>query len=358
MSTNPVHAADGIHVLHAARDCPGVAAVDIPALAARLRDTSGSAACVLGVAHAGVHLDWLATPHASGWLAPSPAGAAVDFTAVEFRLRSAVARGFVAADAAVLARTPAGAALPTLSWDDVPPAPVGLDVPRAGRPLGLYAIAAEAAMLLRLADAGVRTVQLRVKTPAAPDAAWHAALRTQAGQAVRLCREAGVTLFINDHWELARDCGAHGVHLGQEDLLAMSADARAALLASGLALGVSSHSPWELSRAIGLAPSYIACGPVWSTITKDMPWLPQGLDNLAWWCRMAGAPVVAIGGVLAAGHVRQAIAAGADGVCLVRGFGADPAATTPALLAAVDQGLRDRANAPPAPGEPHPSLPH
>ena len=35
---------------------------------------------------------------------------------------------------------------------------------------------------------------------------------------------------------------------------------------------------------------YIACGPVWPTTTKDMPWLPQGLDNLAWWARMSPEP--------------------------------------------------------------------
>ena len=43
-----------------------------------------------------------------------------------------------------------------------------------------------------------------------------------------------------------------------------------------------------------LSPRYIACGPVWPTLTKAMPWIAQGLDNLAWWCRMAGVPVVAI----------------------------------------------------------------
>ena len=39
--------------------------------------------------------------------------------------------------------------------------------------------------------------------------------------------------------------------------------------------------------------SVVACGPVWPTLTKAMPWVPQGLDNLAWWVHMAGVPVEA-----------------------------------------------------------------
>jgi hydroxymethylpyrimidine kinase / phosphomethylpyrimidine kinase / thiamine-phosphate diphosphorylase len=89
-------------------------------------------------------------------------------------------------------------------------------------------------------------------------------------------------------------------------------------------LGISSHSLWELARARSLAPAYIACGPVWPTLTKVMPWRPQGLDNLAWWCTMAGAPVVAIGGILSAEQITQAARCGASGVCAVRVLGDDP----------------------------------
>jgi thiamine monophosphate synthase len=102
-----------------------------------------------------------------------------------------------------------------------------------------------------------------------------------------------------------------------------------------------------------LAPRYIACGPVWPTITKAMPWRPQGLDNLTWWCRMAGTPVVAIGGVLDAQHVSEAARCGADGVCIVRGLGESPARVVPALQAALAAG---RVQAPPEVASPHPSL--
>jgi thiamine monophosphate synthase len=101
---------------------------------------------------------------------------------------------------------------------------------------------------------------------------------------------------------------------------------------------VSSHSLWELARALTLSPRYVACGPVWPTLTKDMPWLPQGTDNLAWWCRAAGVPVTAIGGILGPAEVEAAARTGADGVCIVRGLGEDPRRTLPAFDAALAAG--------------------
>ena len=101
--------------------------------------------------------------------------------------------------------------------------------------------------------------------------------------------------------------------------------------------------------------SVVACGPVWPTLTKAMPWVPQGLDNLAWWVHMAGVPVVAIGGILAPAQASQAAQSGASAVCVVRGLSDEPAQTVPVWQAAIAAG---RAAPPlPVPGLPHPSLP-
>ena len=62
--------------------------------------------------------------------------------------------------------------------------------------------------------------------------------------------------------------------------------------AQGVALGLSSHSLWELARARTLSPRYIACGPVHPTTTKDMPWAPQGTHNLSYWCATLDVSVV------------------------------------------------------------------
>jgi thiamine-phosphate diphosphorylase len=257
----------------------------------------------------------------------------------------ALARGFVPADAAVLAmmesQTPG--TLPVLSWGEQP-VPPGFSPPKAEpqRLLDLYAVVDSAARLVQVLDAGVKTVQLRIKTPAQVDADWQAHLRNEIVHSIGASAQAGAELFINDHWQLAAELGAPGVHLGQEDLLGLGEAGRAALCATGMALGISSHSLWELCRARALGPRYIACGPVWPTLTKDMPWVPQGVDNLAWWCRMAQTPVVAIGGILGPSEVRAAAAAGASGVCIVRGLGEQPRAVLPELRQALETGRAAR----------------
>jgi hydroxymethylpyrimidine kinase/phosphomethylpyrimidine kinase/thiamine-phosphate diphosphorylase len=348
---------------------PSQDAVSIPALAQRLREAGAGAVCVVGVPHPdGRALDWLDTGHARGWLAPAgvTTGNGERFAG---ELAAGIGRGFVVADAAVLARMATTrrlasaaefvndpAVLPQLSWGEAPRFADNTPAATRARRLDLYAIVDSADRLLQVLMAGVRTVQLRIKTPPSPDAAWHAMLRREVQRSVAACEAADAELFVNDHWQLAGELAAHGVHLGQEDLVALGDARRSALQATGLALGISSHSLWELCRARTLAPRYIACGPVWPTLTKAMPWVAQGLDNLAWWCRMAQAPVVAIGGVLGAEQVHDAARAGADGVCIVRGLGESPQQVVPALQAALEAGRREHVATPMHAAWPHPSL--
>jgi hydroxymethylpyrimidine kinase / phosphomethylpyrimidine kinase / thiamine-phosphate diphosphorylase len=357
----------------------------IPSLAHRLRVLGAAAVCITGGDSAdcdGRVVDWLDSPHAKGWLA-SPRVATLHHhgTGCTFAssIAAALALDFVAADAAVLAKMAtanalrhahaAGAGpghvkaqpgfardpslLPLLSWGESPTfAPAR---PRAARRLGLYALVDSAESARRVLDAGVRTLQLRIKSPTHADGGWRVTVRAEVQGCVQACRAAGAELFINDHWQLAAELGAGGVHLGQEDLLAMGDAGRAALAGSGMAVGISSHSLWELCRARALAPRYIACGPLWPTLTKAMPWRPQGLVNLRWWQHMADAPVVAIGGILSAEQVRLAAACGVDGVCLVRGLGPDPRQTVPGF----EQEFRAGVIAAPAldvPSLPSPSL--
>ena len=231
--------------------------------------------------------------------------------------------------------------------------------PSAQAPLGLYAITERVERLAELAAAGLPQIQLRIKREQVPDeqelrAAIDAALQAVAGRPTRL--------WINDHWQIALAAGAQALHLGQEDWAGLTLAERETLLASGALLGLSSHSLWELARARGLAPHYIACGPVWPTTTKSMPWQAQGMDNLAWWVRMAACPVVAIGGILAPEQVQACAEQGAAAVCLVRAL-AQTDKTAPELRGFVDawtQGmnralLHERRGKPgPAP---HPCLP-
>nr|WP_246105085.1 thiamine phosphate synthase [Rhodoligotrophos appendicifer] len=155
---------------------------------------------------------------------------------------------------------------------------------------------------------GVRLVQLRVKD------ADEASLLRQIATAKELCQAAGAQLIVNDFWREAIDAGCDFVHLGQGDL--DTADL-GALKRAGVRVGISTHDDAELERALRLAPDYIALGPIFPTVLKQMAWAPQGLDKLAIWKRRIGPiPLVAIGG-LTPERAQQVLKAGADSAAVV-----------------------------------------
>jgi hydroxymethylpyrimidine kinase/phosphomethylpyrimidine kinase/thiamine-phosphate diphosphorylase len=188
-------------------------------------------------------------------------------------------------------------------------------------------------------------VQLRLKRAADEDeAAWRARLAGDVALATAAARASGGTLVLNDHLAIALERGIDFVHLGQEDLDALDAGARERLdeaRSRGLRLGISSHSPWELARARGWAPDYVACGPVWPTTTKAMPWRPQGLENLRWWVSVAGAPVVAIGGLTTFERLAAAARCGAAAGAMARALAGATRAEVAAWRQAWESGRPD-----------------
>ncbi|BBI92660.1 putative thiamin phosphate synthase (thiamin phosphate pyrophosphorylase) [Serratia symbiotica str. Tucson] len=155
--------------------------------------------------------------------------------------------------------------------------------------LGLYPVVNSVEWIARLLDAGVTTLQLRIKDLPSEQ------VEEDTATAIALGKQYGARLFINDYWQLAIKHRAYGVHLGQEDL--DSADLLA-IHRAGLRLGVSTHDDTELARAIALKPSYIALGHIFATQTKNMPSAPQGLSALKRHiARLPGYPTVAIGGI-------------------------------------------------------------
>jgi thiamine-phosphate pyrophosphorylase len=172
----------------------------------------------------------------------------------------------------------------------------------------LYLIVDDAAWLARLLPCGVHLAQLRVK--GRPEAE----LRRQIREARALCARFGAQLVVNDYWRLAIEEGCDFVHLGQGDL--DEADL-AAIRAAGLRLGVSTHDEVELERALAVRPDYVALGPIYPTVLKQMPWPPQGLGRVTVWkARIGDLPLVAIGG-LTPERARAVLAAGADSAAVV-----------------------------------------
>ncbi|KDN13109.1 Thiamin-phosphate pyrophosphorylase [Snodgrassella communis] len=176
-------------------------------------------------------------------------------------------------------------------------------------PLKFYAVVPSADWVARMVDAGANTVQLRNKT------AIGSALYREIERSVAYAKDSPTQLFINDFWWEAVDCGAYGVHLGQEDL--ESADL-VMIQSAGLRLGVSTHSSEELAKALTVSPSYVACGAIFPTKTKTMPSQPLGLDKLRQYVSQAGSmPTVAIGGI-DLNNAGEVLATGVSSLAVVR----------------------------------------
>lgn len=351
-----------------------------PVLASRLRGLGAQAVVITGgdAPEAGWALDWLDAPEAQGWLcAPRVATSNHHGSGCTFATAcaAALALGHRSADAVVLAKMLTHQALQQAHAAGEGPGPVqatakaalgrlpylslGRDLPWQlthgagdGSPLfqpfeppgdRLYGILPDSNSLIAALHVGLRCLQLRHKAVAG------AAPHIEAS--VHEAAQHGATLFINDHWQQALAWSAHpdlaqglklGLHLGQEDLLALTPPERATLLAARhhILLGLSSHSLWELARAAGCGASTVACGPVQATTTKNMPWVPQGLDNLRWWVQHSPAPVVAIGGLLTSADLSRFASCGPAALCVVRGLGGtetEMAQRLPALREAASQ---------------------
>ena len=156
-------------------------------------------------------------------------------------------------------------------------------------------------------DGGVTIVQLRAK-----GLGRDAFIELGLSVARRLAGRR-VPLLVNDDLDVARACGAAGVHLGQEDMPVPEARR---LLGSGAVIGLSVNTAEEAVGAERDGADYVGAGPAFATSTKptDLPVLgPEGIGTIA---RATRLPVVAIGGIGAANAVRLADA-GARGIAVV-----------------------------------------
>jgi len=159
-----------------------------------------------------------------------------------------------------------------------------------------------------LIDSGATLIQLREKVD--PPLRFF----EQAESAVRVARDRGAKIIINDRVDIALALKAAGVHLGQEDL---APDAARRILGSDALIGFSTHSLEQARRAAHMPVDYVAIGPIFSTTTKESANPSVGLDGLARVREALGTlPLVAIGGINSE-NVGTVIQAGADVVAVI-----------------------------------------
>ena len=174
---------------------------------------------------------------------------------------------------------------------------------------------------------GVDVIQLRDKVLDARP------LLARARLAAEVCADHGVPFVLNDRPDLALECGADGVHVGQDD--APPALARR-ILGPGAIVGLSTHAPAELDGAAAEPADYVSVGPVAATPTK--PGRPgTGLDYLRYAARTATRPWFVTGGVTP-DTLPAMLEAGARRFVVVRWLteSSDPEAAARALRAVID----------------------
>lgn len=186
----------------------------------------------------------------------------------------------------------------------------------------------------RLLDGGVRVLQLRLKRTPVPRALH------LAREVVRQCRQRGAVCLINDRVDWALLSGAHGVHVGDEDL--PPEDART-LLGPGLLVGVTVRSLERAKQAKQAGADYVGLGPIFATSTKTVDAQVLGLEALARVAAESPLPVVAIAGIGLA-NIEQVAEAGAHGAAVLSDLLAAPeiGERARALAEAFERGRRRR----------------
>ncbi|MET0558736.1 MAG: thiamine phosphate synthase [Solirubrobacterales bacterium] len=177
--------------------------------------------------------------------------------------------------------------------------------------------------LLRAAlSGGVDIVQLREKE------LGRAQIERAADTFRRICDTYSTLFIVNDDPDLARACGADGVHIGQDD---GSAAAARELLGPDAIIGLSTHSREQIEASAEAPVDHISVGPIWETPTKaGRPGV--GLELITEAAGQAPHPFFAIGGI-DADNAAEVVRAGARRLCVVRAIrdAADPTAAAEAL---------------------------
>jgi thiamine-phosphate pyrophosphorylase len=181
-----------------------------------------------------------------------------------------------------------------------------------------------------LVEGGADIIQLRAKKEG------RRVIISMAKAILSVTRPAGVILIINDFPSIAREVGADGVHLGQEDLEHEPITEVRSLLGSDKIIGISTHSLDQALAAEKFGADYIGVGPIFPTGTKPGR-AAVGTELIRQVASSVRIPFVCIGGINQA-NVFRVKNAGAKWIAVVSAIlnAADVPATARHFKAAIN----------------------
>lgn len=161
--------------------------------------------------------------------------------------------------------------------------------------------------LTQAARAGVKVFQYRNKTAAMKEA------YAEALPLRKLAAELDVLFIVNDRCDLALAVDADGVHLGQGDL---PLDLARKVMGPDKLIGISTHSPDQVSTASAGKPDYLGFGPIFKPGSKQDHDPVVGIEGLRAIRSLTSVPILAIGGITVE-NVGGVMKAGANGVAVI-----------------------------------------
>ncbi len=167
-------------------------------------------------------------------------------------------------------------------------------------------------------EGGATMIQVRLK---------HVEARTLAEVTRAVVQAVPVPVLVNDRADVAIAAGAHGVHVGPDDV---PVEAIRRFAPPGFVIGASLGAGDD-PTALGSA-DYVGIGPVFATASKTDAGAALGVAGFTALRALGARPTVAIGGITAS-HAALLRDAGADGVAVIQAVmaQADPRSAAQAL---------------------------
>ena len=160
------------------------------------------------------------------------------------------------------------------------------------------------------------------------------AFEAEAERLKTLCTQHEVPFVVNDSVEIALQCDADGVHVGQSDI--KGRDIRS-IIGPDKILGISAGTVEEAIAAEIAGADYIGVGAIFGTSTKKNA-RSMTMEQLKEIVSSVSIPVVAIGGI-STENILQLRGSGVDGVAVVSAIFAaeNPGKATANLLKLAEQ---------------------